>query len=328
MRRPCTRCGTPFESGPTGGRPRSRCDACRSNHARIDGMKWRALRRQVLAEEPTCAVDNCLLPSSQVDHRVRWPAAVLRSTGPISRVCAVITTPARARGSTSRRDNCVRVVIRPARVGGTCEFPGEKTFRRCGRKAFALRARVVPRDVSRLPYSVAVSFSRMDACSGSSRGTTGPAAAVLAGRCWRVNYGGVEGLPTGTVTLLFSDIEGSTQLLSRLGEEYADALDGQRRVLREAWSGHGGIELGTEGDSFSWCSGQPVRRWRRLRRHSCRWSRTVGRGANGCGSGWASTPARRPSTTAHMWAWMSIEPRVSPESHTADRSSFPRRPRP
>jgi hypothetical protein len=52
------------------------------------------------------------------------------------------------------------------------------------------------------------------------------------------------------VTLLFSDIEGSTRLLSRLGEEYADALDGQRRVLREAWSEHGGIELGTEGDSF------------------------------------------------------------------------------
>lgn len=38
-------------------------------------------------------------------------------------------------------------------------------------------------------------------------------------------------LPTGTVTL-FSDVEGSTALLSRLGSAYADALDGQRRVLR------------------------------------------------------------------------------------------------
>ena len=57
-------------------------------------------------------------------------------------------------------------------------------------------------------------------------------------------------LPTGTVTLLFSDIEGSTALLSRLGPAYADALDGQRRVLRSAWSTHGGTELGTEGDSF------------------------------------------------------------------------------
>jgi predicted ATPase/class 3 adenylate cyclase len=57
-------------------------------------------------------------------------------------------------------------------------------------------------------------------------------------------------LPSGTVTLLFSDIEGSTLLLARLGPAYADAVDGQRRVLRHAWAQHGGIELGTEGDSF------------------------------------------------------------------------------
>lgn len=57
-------------------------------------------------------------------------------------------------------------------------------------------------------------------------------------------------LPAGTVTLLFSDIEGSTALLSRLGDAYADTLDGQRRLLRQAWAEHGGIELGTEGDSF------------------------------------------------------------------------------
>ncbi len=57
-------------------------------------------------------------------------------------------------------------------------------------------------------------------------------------------------LPTGTVTLLFSDVAGSTVLLSRLGAAYADALDGQRQVLRKAWAEHGGVELGTEGDSF------------------------------------------------------------------------------
>jgi predicted ATPase/class 3 adenylate cyclase len=50
--------------------------------------------------------------------------------------------------------------------------------------------------------------------------------------------------------LLFSDVEGSTVLLSRLGAAYAEALDGQRQVLRKAWAEHGGIELGTEGDSF------------------------------------------------------------------------------
>ncbi len=57
-------------------------------------------------------------------------------------------------------------------------------------------------------------------------------------------------LPSGTVSLVFSDIEGSTLLLSRLGPAYAQALDGQRQVLREAWASHGGVELGTEGDSF------------------------------------------------------------------------------
>jgi class 3 adenylate cyclase len=52
------------------------------------------------------------------------------------------------------------------------------------------------------------------------------------------------------VTLLFSDIEGSTALLSRLGDRYAGALSAQRALLREAFSAAGGRELGTEGDSF------------------------------------------------------------------------------
>ncbi len=57
-------------------------------------------------------------------------------------------------------------------------------------------------------------------------------------------------LPSGTITLLFSDIEGSTALLTRLGAAYGDALVGQRRVLRAAWAAYGGTEMGTEGDSF------------------------------------------------------------------------------
>ncbi len=50
--------------------------------------------------------------------------------------------------------------------------------------------------------------------------------------------------------MLFSDIEGSTALLSRLGERYAEALSGQRAVLRGAIAASRGHELGTEGDSF------------------------------------------------------------------------------
>ena len=57
-------------------------------------------------------------------------------------------------------------------------------------------------------------------------------------------------LPTGTVTMLFSDIEGSTLLLARLGDRYAQTLDAYRSMLRAAWDAWGGREMGTEGDSF------------------------------------------------------------------------------
>ena len=57
-------------------------------------------------------------------------------------------------------------------------------------------------------------------------------------------------LPEGTVTMLFTDIEGSTALLSGLGERYGEALSAQRALLRAAFSACGGQELGTEGDSF------------------------------------------------------------------------------
>jgi predicted ATPase/class 3 adenylate cyclase len=57
-------------------------------------------------------------------------------------------------------------------------------------------------------------------------------------------------LPTGTVTFVFSDIEGSTRLLQRLGEAYPAVLETHHRLLREAFAAHGGVEVSTEGDSF------------------------------------------------------------------------------
>ncbi len=57
-------------------------------------------------------------------------------------------------------------------------------------------------------------------------------------------------LPAGTITMLFSDIEGSTALLRRLGDRYAEALSAQRALLRTAVADCGGQEMGTEGDSF------------------------------------------------------------------------------
>jgi class 3 adenylate cyclase len=58
-------------------------------------------------------------------------------------------------------------------------------------------------------------------------------------------------LPSGTVTFLFTDVEGSTKLLDELGAEaYAEALLEHRRVLRDAFSAHGGVEVDTQGDAF------------------------------------------------------------------------------
>src|SRR5437764_4413729 len=58
-------------------------------------------------------------------------------------------------------------------------------------------------------------------------------------------------LPTGTVTFLFSDIEGSTRLLKQLGRERYGALLAQHNVLlREAFEAHGGIEIDRQGDAF------------------------------------------------------------------------------
>ena len=58
-------------------------------------------------------------------------------------------------------------------------------------------------------------------------------------------------LPSGTVTFLFTDVEGSTRLLEQLGAEaYSAALTEHRRVIREACSSFGGVEVDTQGDAF------------------------------------------------------------------------------
>jgi predicted ATPase/class 3 adenylate cyclase/uncharacterized protein HemY len=57
-------------------------------------------------------------------------------------------------------------------------------------------------------------------------------------------------LPTGTITLLFTDMEGSTRLLQQVGQRYADILKECRYVLRTAFEQWHGQEMGTEGDSF------------------------------------------------------------------------------
>jgi class 3 adenylate cyclase len=58
-------------------------------------------------------------------------------------------------------------------------------------------------------------------------------------------------LPSGTVTFVFSDIEGSTALLKQLGDEkYAGVLRTHRRIMRETFGAHHGQEIDTQGDAF------------------------------------------------------------------------------
>ena len=57
-------------------------------------------------------------------------------------------------------------------------------------------------------------------------------------------------MPSGTVTMLFTDIEGSTRLLKRLGDRYGGLLAEHRRLLRESFDAHGGREMDTQGDAF------------------------------------------------------------------------------
>jgi class 3 adenylate cyclase len=56
--------------------------------------------------------------------------------------------------------------------------------------------------------------------------------------------------PRGTVTFLFTDVEGSTRLLKQLRDSYGSVLEAHQRLLREAFAAHGGEEVDTQGDAF------------------------------------------------------------------------------
>ncbi len=68
----------------------------------------------------------------------------------------------------------------------------------------------------------------------------------------------MDELPVGTVTLLFTDIEGSTRLLQQLGDRYADVLAQHDRLLRAAVDAHGGRVVDTQGDAFFVAFGRAV----------------------------------------------------------------------
>ena len=66
----------------------------------------------------------------------------------------------------------------------------------------------------------------------------------------------MEGLPSGTVTFVFTDIEGSTGLLKQLGDSYADVLTEHRRIVRETFGRLNGVEIDTQGDAFFFAFGR------------------------------------------------------------------------
>ena len=57
-------------------------------------------------------------------------------------------------------------------------------------------------------------------------------------------------IPSGTVTFVFTDVEGSTALLKELAERYGDVLGLHRRIVRETFGAAGGVEIDTQGDAF------------------------------------------------------------------------------
>ena len=104
----------------------------------------------------------------------------------------------------------------------------------------------------------------------------------------------MEERPSGTVTFLFTDIEGSTVLLRQLRDAYGDVLATHGRLLRPAFEGAGGQEIDTQGDSFFVAFSSPkdavhaavaAQRLAGRRRH--------GRKGRRSRYGWASTPVTR-----------------------------------
>ncbi len=67
-----------------------------------------------------------------------------------------------------------------------------------------------------------------------------------------------DDLPTGTVTFLFTDVEGSTRLLEEIGDEaYEEALSVHRQIVRAACERHDGVEVDTQGDAFFFAFPEP-----------------------------------------------------------------------
>ena len=123
-----------------------------------------------------------------------------------------------------------------------------------------------------------------------------------------------------TLTFLFTDIEGSTALLRRVGEgAYAQVLAGHHAIIRSGLAAHGGREVDTQGDAFfvvfsspGACMAAVLEMQRALEAHA-------GRPGSGSGCGWGCIPVRRRGWPPAWWAWMCIAPPGWPRSRTGAR---------
>jgi class 3 adenylate cyclase len=98
-----------------------------------------------------------------------------------------------------------------------------------------------------VPRALDAVFERALAKDAADRYETCEAMVGAAAAALGPDAAGPEG---GTVTFLFTDIEGSTQLVRRLRDRYAQLVDDHQRLVRAALSTHGGREVDTQGDSF------------------------------------------------------------------------------
>ena len=121
----------------------------------------------------------------------------------------------------------------------------------------------------------------------------------------------METMPTGTVTMLFSDIEGSTVLLSRLGPVYAEVLSGQREVLRAAWLRTAVPRWAPRATASSSCSRPRRPQLLPLCRHSNNSAHEYGRRARSVKVRMGIHTGNPGCLTAATSGWMCIGPRGS-----------------
>ena len=110
----------------------------------------------------------------------------------------------------------------------------------------------------------------------------------------------VTDLPSGTVTLLFTDIEGSTPLVYQLGDEYGAMLTAHRHVLRGAVKEAGGFEVDCRADEFFAVFQRAQDAATAAIAGQRDWRNAPGRKGRWCACGWVCIPVRPQPTRAHM----------------------------